>query len=65
MSEAFGLVLGWLPFLAVVAVLAVKGPKILHYWEWGPDYVQGLCLCSIVIESVVVQCVSLPLDYCQ
>ena len=37
--EAFQLVPGWLPFLAIVAVIRFEGPEILRYWEWGPNYV--------------------------
>ena len=63
-SEAFGLVRGQLPFLAVVAILGLKGLEIPRYWEWGLDCMQGLCLCGVVVDIVVVHYALLPLDYC-
>ena len=54
-----------LPFLVVVVVVELVGPGILRCWGWVPDFVQGLCLCCVEIETVMVYYGSLPLDYCQ
>ena len=56
---------GRLTFLAVVAVIELVGPGIPRSLGWGPDFVQGLCLCDVVVEITVVHYGSLPLDYCQ
>ena len=64
-SGVFALVQGMLPFLAVAVVVEPVGPGILCCWGWVPDFVQGLCLCGVVIEIVMVYYGSLPLNYCE
>ena len=56
---------GLLPFLVVAVVLELVGPGILRCWGWVLDFVQGLCLCDVVVETVIVHYGSLLLDYCQ
>ena len=52
-------------FLVAAVVVELIGPEILGCLGWGPDFVQGLCLCGVVAEIVMVHYGSLPLDYCQ
>ena len=54
-----------LPFLTVIAVIEPVGPGISRCVELGPGFIQGLCLCSVMVEIAVVHYRSLPLDYCQ
>ena len=54
-----------LPSPAVIVVAVLAGLEILSCWGWLPDFVQGLCLCSVVVEIAVVHYGSLPLDYSQ
>ena len=54
-----------LPSLVAAVVVELIGPEILHCLGYGPDFVQGLCLCGVVVEIVVVYYRSLPLNCCQ
>ena len=63
--ETFGLVQGRLSLLVVVAVIELAGSGIPRCLRRGSDFVQGLCLRSIVVEIAVVDYGSLPLNYCQ
>ena len=45
---------GPLLFLAVVVVVVPTDLRILRCWGWVLDFVQGLCLCGIVVETVMV-----------
>ena len=56
---------GPLLFLAVVVVVVLAHIGIPHCWGWVPDFVQGLCLCGVVVETVMVRYGSLPLNYCE
>ena len=56
---------GLLLFLTVVVVVVPTDVGILCCWGWDPDFVQGLCLCGVVVETVMVHYGSLPLNYCQ
>ena len=46
---------GPLLFLAVVIVAVLTDLEILRWWGWDPDFVQGLCLCDVVVETVMVR----------
>ena len=37
----------------------------LHCWRWVFEFVQGLCLRGVVVETGMVHYGSLSLDYCQ
>ena len=56
---------GPLLFLTVVVEDVLAGPGIPRCWWYGRDFVQGLCLCEVVVEIVVVHYGLLPLYYCQ
>ena len=56
---------GPLLFPAVIVVAVLAGPAILPCWLWVPDWEQGLSLCSVVVETVMVHSGLLPLCYCQ
>ena len=51
--------------LIAAVVVDLIGLEIPHSLGWGPDFIQGLGLCGIVVETAVVHYGSLPLDYCQ
>ena len=53
---------GPLLFLAVVVTALLAGLGILRCWGWVLDFVQGLCICGVMVEIAVVEYVSLPLD---
>ena len=55
---------GPLLFLAVVVVVVPSDLGILRCWGWVPDFVQGLCLFDVVVETAVVHYGLLLLDYC-
>ena len=42
-------------------VTFLEGPEILCYWKCCHNYVWGLCLSSVVVETVVVRYILLPL----
>ena len=52
-----------LPSHVAVIIIQLAGPEIQCYLRWGPDVVQGLCLCGVVVEIEVVYYGLLPLDY--
>ena len=43
-----------LPPLVAAVLFDLIGPKILPCLGWGPDVVQGLCLCGVAVEPVMV-----------
>ena len=55
---------GLLLCLAVVVVVVLADLGILPCWGWDPNFVQRLCLCSVVVGTAVVSYVLLSLDYC-
>ena len=52
-------------FLAVVIVVVLADLGILRCQGWVSNFVQELCLCGVVVATVMVHYRSLPLDYCQ
>ena len=46
---------GLLLFLAVVVVAVLADNGILRCWGWNRDFVQGLGLCGVVVETVMVR----------
>ena len=45
-----------LPSLVAAVVVQLVGPEILRCSGWGSDFVQGLCLCGVVVEIAMARC---------